>query len=189
MKRDRGRLGRVQAGERPTSGRKRKARLQGGSARHCRGLWATGIPRVQGPTMQTRGVRPQPSTEGRRCNAAGKYSNISRKAHRKPEELGATRHEGHRTSPPEREPHPHGYRSRRGAFFPRAVAHRRRAFRAQVPAPRRAPSAGAASYPPAPHPICSASHPLTCFGMPPPSRANADLSGSSTRPGQHAFRK
>ena len=86
MKRDRGRLGRVQAGERPTSGRKRKARLQGGSARHCRGLWATGIPRVQGPTMQTRGVRPQPSTEGRRCNAAGKYSNISRKAHRKPEE-------------------------------------------------------------------------------------------------------
>lgn len=77
MKRARGRLGRAQAGGRPASERKRKTRLQGGSARHCRGLWATGNPRVQGPTMQTRGVRLRLSKECRRCNAAGKYSNIS----------------------------------------------------------------------------------------------------------------
>lgn len=172
MKRARGRLGRAQAGGRPASGRKRKTRLQGGSARHCRGLWATGNPRVQGPTMQTQGVRLRLSKECRRCNAAGKYSNISeestpqtRRARSKapfparPEAQGISKG----ASPPEREPHPHGYHSRQGAFFPRIVAPRRRAFRVQVSAPRRIPPAGAAS---------------TCHLS---SRANECLSGSPTR--------
>src|SRR5699024_2355179 len=50
-----------------------RARSERRSARRCRGLWATGIPRVQGPTMQTRsfrriGTHPNPS------KAIAKYS-------------------------------------------------------------------------------------------------------------------